>query len=181
MWKNGHILCSMYCMLQTNHCSITILSSCNTLVYKRAVINTVETAPELTLNSLILKQNKIVWEVTLNIRQTPLQCFICRYINKTIKTGEISTFCVVFCKSWTTKPRDKEVTRLCENITTLCVGHHIACKLRRLCCRTFLTYILFSSMVGVLARSFALCKVSACTCDVMWCESEIERPLRSSL
>lgn len=157
------------------------LSSCNTLVYKRAVINTVETAPELTLNSLILKQNKIVWEVTLNIRQTPLQCFICRYINKTIKTGEISTFCVVFCKSWTTKPRDKEVTRLCENITTLCVGHHIACKLRRLCCRTFLTYILFSSMVGVLARSFALCKVSACTCDVMWCESEIERPLRSSL
>lgn len=63
-----------------------------------------------------------------------------------------------------------------DSVKTVCVGHHVA-KLRLLCCLTFLTYILFSSMVGVLARSFALCKVSSCTCDVMrewnWASSAV--------
>lgn len=69
------------------------------------------------------------------------------------------------------------IKKSCDSVKTRCViRHHLACKLRLLCCRTFLTYILSSSLIGVLAAVVSRFARLPHVQYVIWiCKSEWKR------
>ncbi len=150
-------------VLQMNHCSITICRVSRSCLHTTQLFLKTHWFIRLYITELLLKQTTTAWKLNISIFKidTVTMFHLTKLHQK--KTNRNNENCkeqhICAQSSGKTELQNHVIKKSCSSVQTVFVWHHISWKPRRLYCRTFLNYILFSSLVAVLARSFQLCKL----------------------